>query len=193
MRKLRPPKLTAKPVRSLEPILFLAVFLGLFCLIGSKMGAVNMLSTMMNTAYQLLLDTVFYIMAVAVLAGALSALFSEFGVISMINRLLSPLMKPLYGLPGAASLGIITTFLSDNPAILALANDKSFRRYFKMYQLPALTNIGTAFGMGAIVTTFMIGLNSPSGESFVSAALIGTLGAFIGSIVSTRKIGRAHV
>ncbi len=186
MRKLRPPKLTAKPVRSLEPILFLAVFLGLFCLIGSKMGAVNMLSTMMNTAYQLLLDTVFYIMAVAVLAGALSALFSEFGVISMINRLLSPLMKPLYGLPGAASLGIITTFLSDNPAILALANDKSFRRYFKMYQLPALTNIGTAFGMGAIVTTFMIGLNSPSGESFVSAALIGTLGAFIGSVVSTR-------
>lgn len=190
MRKLRPLKLTAKPVRSLEPVLFLAVFLGLFCLIGSKMGAVNMLSTMMNTAYQLLLDTVFYIMAVAVLAGALSALFSEFGVISMINRLLSPLMKPLYGLPGAASLGIITTYLSDNPAILALANDKSFRRYFKMYQLPALTNIGTAFGMGAIVTTFMIGLNSPSGESFVSAALIGTLGAFAGSVVSTRLMLR---
>ncbi len=186
MPRLRPPKRTAKPVRSLEPLIFLAVFLGLFCLIGSRMGAVNMLSTMMNTAYQLLLDTVFYIMAVAVLAGAISALLSEFGVIALANRLLSPLMKPLYGLPGAASLGVVTTYLSDNPAILSLAHDKSFRRFFKKYQLPALTNIGTAFGMGAIVTTFMIGLTPPSGESLVKAALIGNIGAVIGSIVSTR-------
>lgn len=190
MRRLRPLKLAAKPVRSWEPVIFLVVFLGLFSVIGSRMGAVNMLSTMMNTAYELLLDTVFYIMAVAVLAGALSALFSEFGVIALVNRLLSPLMKPLYGLPGAASLGVVTTYLSDNPAILSLANDKSFRRYFKMYQLPALTNIGTAFGMGAIVTTFMVGLTPPSGESLVKAALVGNAGAFIGSIVSTRLMLR---
>lgn len=186
MPRLRPPKRTAKPVRSLEPLIFLAVFLGLFCLIGSRMGAVNMLSTMMNTAYQLLLDTVFYIMAVAVLAGAISALLSEFGVIALANRLLSPLMKPLYGLPGAASLGVVTTYLSDNPAILSLAHDKSFRRFFKKYQLPALTNIGTAFGMGLIITSFMVGILSPSGESFVVPALIGNLGAIIGSVVSVR-------
>ncbi len=193
MLKLRIPKLKAKPVRTLEPVLFMAVLVGLFFPIGSKMGVVNMLGTMMNTAYQLLLDTVFYIMGVAVLAGALSALFSEFGVIAMVNKILSPLMKPLFGLPGAASLGVITTYLSDNPAILALANDKSFRRYFKKYQLPALTNIGTAFGMGAIVTTFMIGLTPPSGESLVRAALIGNLGAFVGSIVSTRLMLRHTV
>ena len=190
MPRLRPPKLAAKPVRSLEPVIFLAVFLGIFCLIGSRMGAVNMLSTMMNTAYQLLLDTVFYIMAVAVLAGALLGLFSEFGVIALVNRLLSPLMKPLYGMPGAASLAMITTYLSDNPAILSLAHDKSFRRYFKKYQLPALTNIGTAFGMGAIVTTFMMSQTSPSGESLVTAALVGNVGAVVGSVVSTRLMLR---
>ena len=172
--------------RFLEPIFFLAIFLALFCAIGSQMGAANMLSTMMNTAYALLLDTVFYIMAIAVLAGAVSALLSEFGVVDLINRLVSPLMKPLFGLPGAASLGIITTYLSDNPAILALANDGKFRGYFKKYQLPALTNLGTAFGMGLIVTTFMIGIKSPTGENLVTAALIGNLGAVIGSIVSTR-------
>ena len=85
-----------------------------------------MLNTLMNTGYQLLLETVFYIMAIAVLAGAISGLFSEFGVISMVNKLLSPLMKPLYNLPGAAALGVITTYLSDNPAILGLAEDKKF-------------------------------------------------------------------
>ena len=175
-----------KMKRVLSPIIFLAIFLGLFCAIGSKMGAANMLSTMMNTAYALLLDTVFYIMAIAVLAGAVSALLSEFGVVDLINKLVSPLMKPLFGLPGAASLGVITTYLSDNPAILALANDGKFRGYFKKYQLPALTNLGTAFGMGLIVTTFMIGIKSPTGENLVAAALIGNLGAVIGSLISTR-------
>ena len=170
----------------LQPITFLAVLLLIFGAVGSKMGMVNMLSTLMNTAYELLLDTVFYIMAVAVVAGALSALLSEFGVVSLINKILSPLMKPLFGLPGAASLGILTTYLSDNPAILALAHDKGFRKYFKKYQLPALTNLGTAFGMGVIVTTFMMGLQSPKGESFLAAALIGNLGAVVGSIVSAR-------
>ena len=91
----------------------------------------------------------------------------------------------VYDLPGAASLGIMTTYLSDNPAILGLAEDTNFRKYFKKYQLPALTNLGTAFGMGLIVTTFMLGISLP-GENVGMAALIGNVGAIIGSIISVR-------
>ena len=61
-----------------EVFIFLSVFLGLFCVLGTKMGLANMFNTMMNTAYALLTDTVFYIMGIAVLAGAVSALFSIF-------------------------------------------------------------------------------------------------------------------
>ena len=173
-----------------EVFLFLSVFLGFFIFMGWKMGVANMFNTLMNTAYQLLMDTVFYIMAIAVLAGAISALFSEFGVISLLNMLLSRVIEFLYGLPGASAVGVFTTYLSDNPAILTLASDNNFRRYFKKYQLPALTNIGTSFGMGLIITTFMISLKSPVGESFGLAVLIGNLGAVIGSIVSTRLMLR---
>lgn len=175
-----------KKVVSLESFIFMAGFAVMFGVLGTKMGAINMLNTMMQTAYQLLMDTVFYIMAIAVLAGALSGLFTEFGVVAIINKILSPLMKPLYDLPGASVVGILATYLSDNPAILTLADDQGFRRYFKRYQLPALTNIGTAFGMGLIITSFMIGITSPSGESFIGSALIGNLGAIVGSIVSVR-------
>ena len=173
-----------------EVFVFLAIFLGLFVLLCRKMGTANMFNTLMNTAYALLMDTVFYIMAIAVLAGAISALFAEFGVISLLNKLLSPAVRFLYGLPGASAVGIFTTYLSDNPAILTLAHDNTFRRFFKRYQLPALTNIGTAFGMGLIITTFMAGLKSPSGESFGLAVLVGNLGAIVGSIVSTRLMLR---
>ena len=82
-----------------EVFIFLALFLGFFTLCGVRMGMVNMLNTMMNTAYELLIDTVFYIMAIAVLAGAISALFSEFGVISLVNKLLSPLIHPVRTTP----------------------------------------------------------------------------------------------
>ena len=169
-----------------EVIVFLILFLGFFIVLCRVMGTVNMFNTMMNTAFDLLLSTVFYIMAIAVLAGAISALFSEFGVIALLNKLLSPVIKLVYGLPGASAVGVFTTYLSDNPAILTLANDNNFRRYFKKYQLPALTNIGTAFGMGLIITTFMAGLHSPAGENFGLAVLVGNLGAIVGSIVSTR-------
>ena len=169
-----------------EPICFVVILLLLNYAFASQMGLANMLNTMMNTAYQLLLKTAFYIMAIAVIMSAFSALLTEFGVTELVNHILSPLMRPLYGLPGAAALGIVTTYLSDNPAILALADDRGFRKYFKKYQLPALTNIGTAFGMGLIVTTFMIGLSSKAGTSLGKAALIGNLGAVVGSIVSTR-------
>ncbi len=179
-----------RPAFSAEVPVFILIFFGLFIYMGSQMGAANMFNTMMNTAHDLLLNTVFYIMAIAVLAGAVSALWSEFGVISLLNRLLSPLMKPIFGLPGASAVGIFTTYLSDNPAILSLAEDHNFRRFFKKYQLPALCNIGTAFGMGLIITTFMIGLPSPSGESFGLAVLVGNLGAIVGSIVSTRLMLR---
>ncbi len=179
-----------KKAISVEGFVFLIIFLGFFIVMGSIMGTINMFNTLMNTAYNLLINTVFYIMAIAVLAGSISGLLSEFGVISLVNKLLSPLMKPIYDLPGASTIGVVTTYLSDNPAILTLAEDKGFRRYFKKYQLPALTNLGTAFGMGLIITTYMMGQKSPIGENFVVAAIIGNVGAVLGSIVSTRLMLR---
>lgn len=53
------------------------------------------------------------------------------GVVSLLDKALAPLMKPLYHLPGAGILGILTTYLSDNPAILALAQKPGYRRYSK--------------------------------------------------------------
>lgn len=171
-----------------KTILFVIIFIGCFLVFAIPMGVANSLSTIMNTAYQLLLDTCFYIMALCVMAGALSELLSIFGVIDLFNYLLSPLMKPLYGMPGASALGILTSFCSDNPAILTLANDPEYRKHFKQYQIPALTNVGTAFGMGLVVITYMLGLRTYVEEGIGLAVLSGFLGAVIGSIVSARMM-----
>ena len=56
----------------LQSVLFLIVLVAFFSLFAIPMGLSNMLNTMMNTAYRLLMDTAFYIMAIAVIAGAFS-------------------------------------------------------------------------------------------------------------------------
>ncbi|MBR1784540.1 MAG: hypothetical protein IJ760_03760 [Bacteroidales bacterium] len=171
--------------RSLEALVFLVVFFAFFGFLAYKMSLPNMLNTFMQTAYHLLLETVFYIMAICVLMGAISKLLTEFGVVRLMENLLRPLMKPLYNLPGVAALGAVMTFLSDNPAIISLAKDNNFARYFKKYQLVSLTNFGTAFGMGLVVIAFMTGLG------FGKGALVGLLGAVVGSVVSTRIMQRS--
>ena len=165
-------------------IICLVIVFGLFGYLGSRMGMANMLNTIMNTAHDLLLNTVFYIMAICVITGALGRVFVEFGVVKLFEKILRPLMKPLFNLPGVASLGAVMTFLSDNPAIIALAQDRQFSRYFKKYQFISLTNFGTAFGMGMLVIVFMIG------QGFYAEPFIGLFGAIVGCIVSTRLMQR---
>lgn len=158
-------------------LLCLGLFFGY---LGYVMGVANMMNTIMHTAHSLLLNTCFFLMAVCVITGALGQIMAKFGVVALAEKLLRPLMRPLFRLPGTASLGAVVTFLSDNPAIITLAHDKKFAAYFKKFQLVSLTNFGTAFGMGLIVIVFMIG------QGFTTAPLVGLGGAFIGCIISTR-------
>jgi ABC-type cobalt transport system substrate-binding protein len=183
-RSGKPRRLKFTTSRSLEALIFLVCFFGFFGFLAYKMTLPHMLNTFMQTAYHLLLETVFYIMAICVLMGAISKMFTEFGVVRLLENMLRPLMKPLYNLPGVAALGAVMTFLSDNPAIISLAKDNNFARYFKKYQLVSLTNFGTAFGMGLVVIAFM------TGRGYGSGALVGLLGAVIGSIISTRLMQR---
>ena len=168
-----------------EGVPCLVIILLLFGGIGYVMGVSHMLNTLMQTAHDLLLNTVFYLMAVTVLTGAIGKLFIEFGVVNLLEKILRPLMRPIFNLPGVASLGAVMTFLSDNPAIISLAQDKQFSSYFKKYQFISLTNFGTAFGMGLLVMVFMMG------QGFFVESIIGLFGAFVGCMTSTRLMQRA--
>lgn len=171
-----------------ETIVALIILSGIFAVFIWKMGVAFTFKTAMGTAHDLILNTVLFLMGVIILAGAFSSLISEFGIVSVANRVLSPLMGPLFGLPGAASIGAVATYLSDNPAIMPLGIDKGFLKYFKKWQVTTLVNLGAVFGMGLIVTTFMLAQSSedvPLGR----AVLLGNIGAILGGIVSVRLMG----
>ena len=74
-----------------EALVFLILFFGIFSYMSHVMGLSNMLNTIMQTSYHLLLETVFYIMGITVLSGALSSLLVEFHIVSVIEKILRPL------------------------------------------------------------------------------------------------------
>ena len=162
----------------------LVVIVALFGYMASVMGLTNMLNTIMHTAHDLLLNTVFYLMGMCVITGALGKIFVEFGVVDLLQRILRPIMRPVFNMPGVASLAAVLTFLSDNPAIIALSQDKGFARYFKKYQHVSLVNFGTAFGMGLLVIVFMVG------QGYFLAPFVGLFGAVSGCVIATRLMQR---
>ncbi len=176
------------PAVTAETIAALVIIAALFAVFTWKMGLAHMFKTMMGTAHDLILNTILFLMGVMILAGAFTSFVSELGIVGIANRLLSPLMKPLFGLPGATSIGVVATYLSDNPAIMPLGIDKGFLKYFKKWQVTTLVNIGTVFGMGLIVTTFMLAQSSAT-QSLGRAVLLGNFGAILGGVVSVRLMG----
>ncbi len=162
----------------------LIVIIALFGYLSSVMGFTNMLNTIMRTAHDLLLNTVFYLMAMCVLTGALSRIFSVFGVVDLLQRILKPVLRPLFNLPGVSSAGALMTFLSDKPAIISVAKNPQFARYFKRFQHISLVNFAGSYAMGLLVIIFMMG------HGFYTEPLYGLVGAIIGSIIATRLMQR---
>lgn len=169
-----------------EGIIFLVILIVVFVLINSYMGISNFFKTLMLTSHDLLINTVFFIMAIAVITGAFSGLLFEFKVAELIDIILRPFIKPLYNLPGISVMGILATYFSDNPAIISLAKDKRFMKNFQKWQEPLLCNLGTSFGMGLIISTFMLAQSNNLNQNLLPAVLIGNFSAIIGSIVSVR-------
>ena len=162
----------------------LIVIIAIFGYLSSVMGFTNMLNTIMRTAHDLLLNTVFYLMAMCVLTGALSRIFSVFGVVDLLQRILKPVLRPLFNLPGVSSAGALMTFLSDKPAIISVAKNPQFARYFKRFQHIILVNFAGSYAMGLLVIIFMMG------HGFYTEPLYGLVGAIIGSIIATRLMQR---
>ncbi len=169
-----------KKAFGIQTVILLSILAAVLVFFGIKMGLSHFFSTIMATAHDLLLNTVFFIMAITVLSGAFGSFLAEFGVLELFNWILAPIVRLVWKMPGVSAIGALSTYISDNPAIIALSRDKNFIDNFQEYQKPALANFGTAFGMGLIVTAFMMA------QGFFREAFIGNMGAVVGSIVSTR-------
>ena len=104
---------------TLEALIFLTVMLAIFGVLGHRMGSGNMLKTMMNTAHDLLLNTVFYLMGITVLTGALSKLMAEFGVVTLLEKILRPLIRSYSSIMTPTTAAVSMTTRTANTKAIA--------------------------------------------------------------------------
>ena len=176
-----------KPI-TLETYIVLLFFILVFTIFSLEMGVANFLGTTINTGYYLLMNVALWIMGVAVLTGAVAGIFSEFGVIALMNAVFGPIVKWIYHLPGVAGIGAVSAYLSDNPAVISLYKEKEFRKQFKRYQIPVLCNLGTSFGMGLVIAIAFLSLGQKYDGNFFLAVGVGVFASIIGSVVSVRML-----
>jgi len=102
------------------------------------------------------------------------AVFEHFGALEAAKRLLTPLLRPLLGIPGVAGLTVISSLQStDAGGVMtrALADEGSIteaeKDIFAMFQFSAGATLTNFFSSGAILFT----LRSPDGEPAVTASV----------------------
>lgn len=171
-----------------ETYFVLIFFILAFLVFSIEMGLANFLGTTIETGYYLLMNVALWIMGVAVLTGAMAGIFSEFGIIALFNKLLKPIVRLAYRLPGVAGIGALSAYLSDNPAVISLYREREFRKQFKDYQIPVLCNLGTSFGMGLVIAIAFMSLGQNYEGNFFLATGVGVFASIIGSIVSVRLL-----
>ena len=127
-----------------------------------------------------LLPTLF---GVFLFAGLLLPLLLNFGLLEFCGSMLTKIMKPLFGLPGRASVDCITSWIGDG-TIGVLLTSKQYEQGF--YNKKEACIIGTAFSAVSITFSFVIISQVGLQHMFVPFYLTITLAGIIAAIIIPR-------
>lgn len=104
-----------------------------------------------NTGGLVLYELLPILMSVFILAGLLLPLLLEFGLLELIGTLMTPLMRPVFGLPGRAAIDCAASWLGDGSVGIMLTS-KQYEAGFYTQREAAV--IGTNFS--AVSITFCL-------------------------------------
>ena len=133
-----------------------------------------------NTGGLLLFDLVPVLFTVFIFAGLFMPFLMDFGLLEMTGTLLTRLMRPLFKLPGRASIDCLASWLGDGTIGVLLTN-KQYEDGFYTKREAAV--IGTTFSVVSITFTIVvleqIGLGHLFGPYYLTISLAGLVAAII--------------
>ena len=133
-----------------------------------------------NTAGLVLTGLLPTLFGVFLFAGLLLPLLLNFGLLEFCGSLLTKVMKPLFGLPGRASVDCITSWIGDGTIGVLLTSRQYEQGY---YNEKEACTIGTAFSAVSITFSFVIisqvGLQHMFVPFYVTISIAGIVAAMI--------------
>ncbi|MBA4602239.1 YjiH family protein [Thermoactinomyces mirandus] len=133
-----------------------------------------------NTGGLLLLSLIPVLFTVFIFAGLFMPFLMDFGLLEMTGTLVTRLMRPLFKLPGRASIDCLASWLGDGTIGVLLTN-KQYEDGFYTKRDAAI--IGTTFSVVSITFTIVvleqIGLGHLFGPYYLTIAVAGLVAAII--------------
>lgn len=170
---------------NISPLWFSVRLLGAFFVVLTyfEVGPNFILSE--NTGGLILGDLLPSLFGVFLFAGLLLPLLLNFGLLEFCGAMLTKVMRPLFGLPGRASVDCITSWIGDG-TIGVLLTSRQYEEGF--YSEKEACTIGTNFSAVSITFTFIIIAQVGLQHMFIPFYLTVTLASIIAAIILP-KIG----
>lgn len=168
---------------NVSPLWFAVRLFGACFVVFTYMGIGPEFILSENTGGLILHDLLPSLFGVFLFAGLLLPLLLNFGLLEFCGSMLTKIMRPLFGLPGRASVDCMTSWIGDG-TIGVLLTSRQYEEGF--YSEKEACTIGTNFSAVSITFTFIIIAQVGLQHMFIPFYLTVTIASIIAAIILPR-------
>lgn len=133
-----------------------------------------------DTGGLILYDLIKDLFAIFLFAGFLLPFLTAFGLLEFIGTILTPVMRPIFGLPGRASIDSIASWVGDGTIGVALTNKQYEEGYYNKKEATVIATTFSAVSITfSLVVISQVGLAHLFGPYYLTVAVAGIIAAVI--------------
>lgn len=133
-----------------------------------------------DTGGLILYDLILGLFSIFLFAGFLLPLLTDFGLLELVGALLTPVMRPLFGLPGRSSIDCVASWVGDGTVGVALTNKQYLEGYYTKREAAVIATTFSAVSITfCLVVLEQVGLSHLFGPYYLTITLAGIVAAIL--------------
>lgn len=133
-----------------------------------------------DTGGLILYDLILGLFAIFLFAGFLLPFLTDFGLLEFVGALLTPVMRPIFNLPGRSSIDCIASWVGDGTIGVALTNKQYEEGYYTNKEASIIATTFSAVSITfCLVVLGQVGLAHLFGSYYLTVAIAGIVAAII--------------
>ena len=133
-----------------------------------------------DTGGLILHDLILGLFSIFLFAGFLLPFLTEFGLLEFVGVLLTPVMRPLFGLPGRSSIDCVASWIGDGTIGVSLTNKQYLEGYYTSKEASVIATTFSAVSITfSLVVLKQVGLVNLFGPYYLTIMIAGVVAAII--------------
>lgn len=133
-----------------------------------------------NTGGLILNDLILGLFSIFLFAGFLLPFLTDFGLLEFVGVLLTPVMRPLFGLPGRSSIDCVASWIGDGTIGVSLTNKQYIEGYYTSKEASVIATTFSAVSITfSLVVLKQVDLVNVFGPYYLTIMIAGVAAAII--------------